>query len=281
MNILSTKGWEDYQLLDSGDSMRLEKFGKYLISKPDPQSIWKPSLSKAEWEKADATFENDKWVTKSQMPEKWIISYKDLKFYARLTPFKHTGIFPEQSINWDYIEEKVKSSINQPNILNLFAYTGIASLVAARHGAKVTHLDASKPSIAWAKENQTLSGLSDRPIRWMLDDALEFTAREARRGNVYDGIIMDPPVYGHGPSKEVWDFNKSFPELLINCMKLLSKTPIFVIANAYAVSASSIMLKNLFEDHFNATSIEYGELALIQANDRLLSTGIFSRFSSI
>lgn len=300
MNILTTKGWSDYQLLDSGNGMRLERFGKYLIAKPDPQAIWTRSLPTEEWQRADATFENDKWNIKSQMSTKWIISYKDLKFYAKLTPFKHTGIFPEQSLNWDFIEEKLLLSRAQgklqPHILNLFAYTGAASLVAAKFGAKVTHLDASKPSIAWAKENQELSGLSDKPIRWILDDALEFTAREARRGVVYDGIIMDPPVYGHGPSKEVWDFDKSFPKLLNNCKQILGSNPLFVIANAYAVSASSIMLKNLFEDYLrpSGSNIEYGELALEQSrpltpkrssdgqiSGRQLSTGIFARLSSI
>jgi 23S rRNA (cytosine1962-C5)-methyltransferase len=282
MNILATKGWEDYELLDSGDSKRLERYGKYLISKPDPQAIWKQSLSQSEWNNADAKYENNTWIKSSGMPDKWKIRYKDLQFYAKLTPFKHTGIFPEQCLNWDFIKEKIKNSSTQPNVLNLFAYTGAASLVAAKNGAKVTHLDASKPSIAWAKENQELCGLSDKPIRWILDDALEFTAREARRGIVYDGIIMDPPVYGHGPSKEVWDFDESVPKLLENCAKILSNTPLFVIINAYAVSTSSIMLKNLFEDYFSAKNIEYGELVLEQSNkNRLLSTGLFARYSSI
>jgi 23S rRNA (cytosine1962-C5)-methyltransferase len=285
MNILSTKGWDDYELLDSGDSKRLERFGEYIISKPDPQAIWKSSLSQSEWQKADAFYQNDGWIKKTKIPDKWIVNYNDLKFYAKLTPFKHTGIFPEQCLNWDYIKTKIilwqEIQKKQPNILNLFAYTGVASLVAAKYGAKVTHLDASKPSITWAKENQQLSKLLDKPIRWILDDALEFTNREARRGNIYDGIIMDPPVYGHGPGNEVWDFNKSFPKLLDNCSKILSKIPVFVIANAYAVSASGLMLKNLFQDYFTKGDIENGELALEQQNGRLLSTGIFARYSSV
>lgn len=278
MNLLSTKGWMDYELIDSGDGKRLEKFGKYIISKPDPSAIWKKSLP-TEWEEADAVFENDKWQTKPSFPLKWLLEYKDLKFYAKLTPFKHTGIFPEQSINWDFIEEKIKSAQNQPNILNLFAYTGIASLVAAKNGAKVTHVDASKPSITWAKENQDVSSLSDKPIRWILDDAIAFTAREIRRGVKYDGVIMDPPVYGHGPDGEVWDFNQSFPELLKNCSELLSDKPLFLITNAYAISASSLMLNNLFEDYLPKGNIEYGELALEQRNKRLLSTGIIARIT--
>lgn len=281
MKVLSTKGWQDYRLLDSGNGFRLEQFGKYLISKPDPQAIWNQSLSKSQWEAVDARFENNIWIKKPGFPEKWIIKYKNLSFYAKLTPFKHTGIFPEQSLNWDYIQESLKNIKYQPNILNLFAYTGAASLAAAASGAKVTHVDASKPSIAFAKENQALSGLSQKPIRYILDDAVEFTAREIRRGNKYDGIIMDPPVYGHGPNGELWDFNKSFPILLNNCSKLLSDKPLFVIANAYAVSSSAIMLNNLFKDYLPKGKIEYGELALEQQNGLLLSTGIFARFSLI
>jgi len=168
------------------------------------------------------------------------------------------------------MENKIQNAKNQVNVLNLFGYTGVASLVCAANGAKVTHLDGSKPAITWARENQTLSGLLDKPIRWILDDAIEFTAREARRGNTYDGIIMDPPVYGHGPSGEIWDFNKSFPELLANCKKILSPNPIFVIVNAYAISSSSLMLANTMEDYLGLTKekIEYGELALQEKKQR-------------
>ena len=283
MQLLKTSGWEDYELLDSGDGKRLEKFGKYIIFKPDPQVIWKPSLNESEWNKADAKYLEKDW-SPNNLPQKWPLSYKDIKFYAKLTPFKHTGVFPEQILNWEYMEDKITKAKKEVNVLNLFGYTGIASLVCAANGAKVTHLDGSKPAITWARENQTLSGLLDKPIRWILDDAIEFTAREARRGNVYDAIIMDPPVYGHGPNGETWDFNKSFPELLNNCKKILSQSPVFVIVNAYAISSSSLMLANTMEDYlgFPHEKIEYGELALEQkSNLRLLSTGIFARYSSI
>jgi 23S rRNA (cytosine1962-C5)-methyltransferase len=279
MKVLSTKGWEDYELIDSGNGRRLEKFGKYVISRPDPQLIWKPTLPATTWEKAGAKYENEAWKTEPGFPSKWLVNYRNLKFYAKLTTFKHTGIFPEQVLNWSFIEENIKSSNFQANILNLFAYTGIGSLIAAESGAKVTHVDASKPSVTWARENQEESGLSDKPIRWIIDDAIEFTAREIRRGIRYDGIIMDPPVYGHGPEGEIWDFNKSFPRLLDNCSKLLSTNPLFVIANAYALSSSSIMLNNLFEDYLPKGNIEYGELALEERSGRLLSTGIFARWS--
>ncbi len=284
MKILSTNGWSDYELLDSGNGQRLERFGKYVISKPDPQVIWKPSLADSKWQMADGTFENDTWQKKTNMPDKWEVNYQSLKFYAKLTPFKHTGVFPEQVLNWQFIDDKISKAQKQINVLNLFGYTGVASLVSAKAGAKVTHIDGSKPSITWARENQALSGLEDKPIRWILDDALEFTAREARRGNVYDAIIMDPPVYGHGPNGETWDFNKSFPQLLENCKKILGSDPLFVIVNAYAISSSSLMLVNTMEDYLglNPKKIEYGELALEQkSNQRLLSTGIFARYSSL
>ena len=284
MHLLKTAGWQDYELLDSGNGARLERFGQYIIIKPDPQAIWKPTLVDGKWQMADGIFENDTWQKKTQMPDKWILGYNELKFYAKLTPFKHTGVFPEQVLNWEFIKDKILKAQKQVSVLNLFGYTGIASLVAAEAGAKVTHVDGSKPSITWARENQTLSGLSDKPFRWLLDDATEFTAREARRGNTYDAIIMDPPVYGHGPNGETWDFNKSFPQLLENCKKILSQNPLFVIVNAYAISSSSLMLVNTMEDYLGLKkeNIEYGELALEQkSNGRLLSTGLFGRYSSI
>lgn len=282
MLLLSTKGWEDYELLDSGSGKRLERFGKYIIAKPDPQAIWKPHLSQNDWDKADATYlEEEKGWSKNTLPDKWPLSYKDIKFYAKLTNFKHTGVFAEQVLNWDFMEKTIKNANGQINVLNLFGYTGIATLVCAANGAKVTHLDGSKPSISWARENQSLSGLLDKPIRWILDDAVEFTKREARRNSIYDAIIMDPPVYGHGPNGEIWDFNKSFPILLENCRKILSNNPLFVIINAYAISSSSLMLVNMMEDYLGISKdkIEYGELALEEKNrNRLLSTGILARF---
>lgn len=278
MKLLSTTGFEGYELLDSGSGKRYEKLGKYKISRPDPQAIWKPNSDN--W-KTDAEFIEDKGWSENKLPEKWELSYQNIKFYAKLTPFKHTGVFPEQVLNWEFIENKIRNQTKQLNILNLFGYTGIASLVCAANGAKVTHLDGSKPAIAWARENQKLSGLTDKPMRWILDDAGSFTAREARRGNIYDGIIMDPPIYGHGPSGEIWGFNKSFPTLLMNCKKILVDNPAFVIINAYAISSSSLMLANMIEDYLDLPidKIEYGELALKEkSRDRLLSTGIFARF---
>ena len=286
MNVLPTKGFEDYELLDSGNSKRLERFGRYVISRPDPQAIWKQKKGSSFWEKADAIYEQNgkfgKWNNKNKVPDKWLIKYKKLCFYCRLTPFKHTGVFAEQSINWDFIEEKISSENQKVNVLNLFGYTGISSLVAAASGALVTHLDASKPAITWARENQKASGLSDKPIRWILDDAIKFVQREIKRGVEYDAIIMDPPIYGHGPEGEKWDFNESFPKLVELCRKVLSNNPLFFIVNAYAISSSSIMLDNVLKDHLSDLkgNFEYGELALGEKDgERLLSTGIFARWS--
>jgi 23S rRNA (cytosine1962-C5)-methyltransferase len=271
---------KDYDLIDSGDGRRLERFGNYLLDRPDPEVLWQKNLSENEWQKADATF-RDHWITKTDMPERWELSYNDVKFWARLAPFKHTGVFPEQASQWDYILKSLKSK--NANVLNLFAYTGIASLFAAKAGAKVTHLDASRPAITWANENRELNGMQDAPIRWIIDDAITFTQREMKRGVKYDAIIMDPPVYGHGPNGEIWDFNKDFPRLLKNCKQIISDKPLFVLVNAYAVSSSSISLANTLQGYFgkDGGSIENGELTLKEkSGGRLLSTGIWAKWCS-
>lgn len=289
MDLLETAGFEDYKLLDSGDGYRLEKFGEYILSRPDPQIIWKKKLSNDIWNNNDATFQKtiqDKghWVKKNKnLPDKWQINYKGLKLWIKLTPFKHTGIFPEQHLMWDFIEDKIQNYNQQANILNLFAYTGVSSLIAAKAGAKVTHVDASKPAISWARENQNISQLDDRPIRWILDDAVKFVTREIKRKVKYDGIIMDPPVFGHGPDGVLWKFNENFPKLLALCKEILSNNPLFIIINAYAISSSSLMLKNVMEDYFSNLNgeIKIGELVLKEkTNNRPLSTGIFGKWSS-
>lgn len=279
MNILSTNGWSDYQLIDSGNGKRLERFGKYTLSRPDPQAIWLPALAENEWIKADAIFE-DKWIVKNKLPSQWQVKYKDITAIAKLSPFKHTGIFPEQSINWDYIEQKISSSKRKVEFLNLFGYTGISSLVAANAGAEVTHVDASKPAMNWFRENQEASGLMDKPIRLILDDVLTFVQREVKRGNTYDAIIMDPPVYGHDPKGKVWDFNRDFPKLMESVSKVLSPTPLFVLVNAYAISASAIMIENVMKDYLSNLDCKFesGELCLQERSGRLLSTGIYGKW---
>lgn len=294
MIILQTPGWDDYSLLDTGNGKRLEQFGKYRLVRPDPQIIWKPKLPAIEWERADAVFENGEkgkrgeWKKKSSMPDEWKVRYEDIVFNAKLSPFKHTGIFPEQSLQWEWMQSRIKnnesrSKNRKPKILNLFAYTGGASLVCAAEGAEVTHVDASKPSISWAHENQDSSHLADKSIRWILEDVLSFVKREVKRGNTYEGIIMDPPVFGHGPEGERWEFNESFPELLQLCKTLLSKDALFIIINAYAISSSALALENSLSDIVEGLDgeIEVGELALEEkTNHRLLSTGIFARWST-
>lgn len=280
---------EDYALLDTGNGQRLERFGKFTLVRPDPQIIWFPGLDASVWEKANARFikksnGSEGWEIRrpaEQMPEKWLMQYKDISFFAKKTPFKHTGIFPEQSAHWDWMKDIIVKANHEVNVLNLFAYTGIATLVAASVGAKVIHVDASKPTLLWAKENQQASKLSEKPIRWILDDAIKFCQREVKRGVRYDGIIMDPPIYGHGPGGEKWQFHTHFPQLLSICKDLLSDTPLFLLVNAYAISSSAIMLRNIFADNLSHLSgkIEYGELALQEENrKRLLSTGIFARW---
>ncbi len=296
MQILTPKNWSEYTLIDSGNGQRLEKFGAHTLVRPDPQCIWKPSLPESEWKQADAIFkktsgEKGIWEKKTKLLEKWQMKYGNLAFWVKLSPFKHTGVFPEQAVQWEWIaslldNSKTRTLANEKtstekHILNLFGYTGIASLAAAQTGAKVTHIDASFPTIGWARENQNLSKLDEKPIRWILDDAMKFCERELKRGVKYDGIIMDPPIYGHGPKGETWDFDKSFPKLMEICSKLLSDNPLFVIVNAYAISASSIMLENVLNDYLKdlGGTIESGELALQEKSGRLLSTGIFARWS--
>ena len=277
----------NYELIDSGNGRRLERFGDYVLDRPDPEVLWQKALPPSRWNEADAIFK-DKWIQNVSMPDKWLMDDGNIKFWVKLSPFKHTGVFPEQAIQWDWINKILKESSSRgldvnkyPNVLNLFAYTGIASLFAAKAGAKVTHLDASRPAITWANENRDLNEMQDAPIRWIIDDAIKFTEREIKRGVKYDAIIMDPPVYGHGPAGEVWDFNKDFPKLLENCRQIISENPLFVLVNAYAISSSSTTLANTIQGYFGdlGGTIENGELTLKESSaGRLLSTGIWARW---
>lgn len=266
---------EGYELLDSGEGYRLEKYGEYVLARPDPGVLWKKSSPKL-WERADATFESSGWQMKTKMPKAWLIHYRDISFYAKLSPFKHTGIFPEQAANWDFISNN-SAGAGKLKFLNLFAYTGIASVLAAKLGWETTHVDASKPSLTWAKENMLASGLPENAIRWIYEDCLKFVKREARRGNKYDAIVLDPPAFGRGPKGEVWKFGEDMPELLNTVAAILSPNFKFLIVNAYAVSVSSLLLKNMLEDLGTKQKIDYGELVLKQKNNRSLSTGIFAR----
>ena len=283
---LIVEGWNDYELLDSGDGMKLERFGDVIVSRPETQALWKPQRSDL-WEKVQATFEwgNDKgaWKTKSVVPESWKLSWHDTKFVARLTSFKHTGIFPEQAANWQWIDERVrKASIagEKPKVLNLFGYTGIASSVATQAGAFVTHVDASKQSLDWAHENADASGIAQDAVRYMCDDALAFAKREVRRGVKYDGIILDPPAFGRGAKGEVWKIEEQLPELIAVTKELLSDKPgSFYLLNGYAAGYAAQSFAQLVESVFGKVHINFGDLSIKESSsDRVISTGIYTSF---
>ena len=290
--ILLSNDWQDYELIDSGDGHKLERFGNYTFLRPDSQAYWKPKTAPENWN-ADAQFagrdgeEMGRWQFKRPVPENWPMKWGNIKFYARCTPFRHLGLFPEQSVHWRWCADLIRTSKVQPKILNLFGYTGLASLVCAEAGAHVTHVDASKKAINYARENQTLSGLDEAPIRWIVEDALKFVEREIRRGNKYDGIILDPPKHGRGPNGEVFKLEEQLFELLQSCVQLLSPKPLFIVATIYAVRLSFVALENTLADAFGSyngiiegSEIEAGEMALVTSKtQRLLPTAIFARWA--
>ena len=292
--LLESARWKDYALLDSGDGLKLERFGKYIFVRPESQAMWKRTLD-SEWKNAHAVFQptgeesGGHWDFKKKVDEQWEMHYplphsaNGLKFKVMTTPGRHLGVFPEVASHWDYMADLVKKADSQPKVLNLFGYTGLASLAAASAGAQVTHVDASKKSVSWARENQELSGLSDKPIRWIVDDASKFVQREARRGVKYDGIILDPPKFGRGPKGEVWEVYKSLPDLLASCRECLSNKPLFVITTVYAVRASAIHVAQAMEDMMNGFGgkIDMGELVTReQSAGRLLSQAVYARWES-
>lgn len=275
----------DYELLDTGNGYRLEQWGSIRLKRPDPQVIWNANMPETHWDRANAVFvpsgEKGRWKYNGNVPEKWEVYFRpDIKLVAKLTPFKHTGIFAEQAANWEWIMSLCK---NQPQmkILNLFAYTGGATMVLTRLGHQVTHVDASKPAIGWAKENQRANRFSDDSIRWILEDALKFAEREVKRGAKYDGIIMDPPAFGHSPTGRTWKFNRDLPKLLDTCVQLLSDDAKFLLINGYATNSSALSLNNVLEEAMadKAGEIEFGELCLEEKSGRQISTGIFARWS--
>lgn len=288
--ILVAEPSRDYELLDSGAGEKLERFGKVILRRPDPQAIWEKRLSDERWLSADAVFkkagQGGKWINKKGILDKWPISIGGLNFYLKLGSFKHTGVFPEHAPNWSFISEKTSQAVKEngkASVLNLFGYTGGATLAAAKAGAEVTHLDGSRVAIGLAKENAAASSLSDKPIRWILDDARAFVRRELKRGKTYDGIIMDPPTFGRGPKGETWNIEKDLPELITLVKKILSPKPMFFLINGYASGYSSIAYKNNIYDlqkKFGGV-LEAGELSIKESgeNARLLPAGIFARWS--
>lgn len=239
-----TKDWKDYELLDCSGGERLERWGNVVLIRPDPQVIWNTPKEHPLWHRADARYVRSKeggghWECRRQLPEAWNINYKDLQFKISPTGFKHTGLFPEQAVNWDMMREKITGAGRSVKVLNLFAYTGGATLAAASAGASVCHVDAAKGMVHWARENAELSSLAERPIRWIVDDCAKFVEREIRRGNTYDAIIMDPPSYGRGPGGEVWKLEDQIYDLLKLCTGVLSDEPLFFLLNSYTTGLSA------------------------------------------
>lgn len=283
---LTAKPWPDYELIDSGDNRKLERYGSHYIIRPETQALWSP-IKPAEWKKAQAEFlwagAKGAWK-KSGAPETWNLAWQDARFSIRLTGFKHTGVFPEQAANWEWLEEHV-SALNKPRVLNIFGYTGIASIVAAKKGAQVTHVDASKQSNEWGRANSEMSGVPAGSIHYLLEDALKFVEREARRGNLYDGIILDPPAFGRGPKKEVWKIEESLPRLLASAAKILAKKPgAFFLLNGYAAGYAPQSFLQAVESSFpeidGGVDCEFGHLCIQESrSNRSIPSGIYVRFT--
>lgn len=313
ISLLNSPDWKDYELLDSGDGQKLERFGPYTFVRPEAQALWTRSLPPVRWAAAQAVFQptgeesGGHWQFRKAVDEKWVMEYpltigptskrERLKFWAMTTPGRHLGVFPECAAHWDWIAGKIvqerknkrgeknrkgeESKTGEVNVLNLFGYTGLASLAASAAGARVTHVDASKKSVAWARENAALSGLQDRPIRWLVDDALKFVQREARRGMKYDGLLLDPPKFGRGPKGEVWEVQRSLPELLHACRAILADAPLFVVLTVYAVRAPALHLYQALGETMAGCSgeMDCGELVTQeQSAGRFLSQAAYARW---
>jgi 23S rRNA (cytosine1962-C5)-methyltransferase len=290
---LSPEPWADYELVDSGHFEKLERFGKFTLRRPEPQAIWSPSMPEEEWKKrALASFERGKanaetgnWALKPGMPEKWFGEYKrnglNIKYKLSLSSFKHVGIFPEQAVNWDYLYanlSRLKSESGKPPLaLNLFAYTGIASVVCKAAGADITHLDSIKQVVTWARENMEASNLDG--IRWMVDDALKFAQREERRGKKYQCLILDPPAYGRGPEGEKWLLEEHLPKLLQACQSILDPENHVLVLNLYSLGFSTLITENLIKEYFPKSNPELGEIFLEDGFGKKLPLGTFARFS--
>lgn len=280
---------EDYALLDSGAGRKLEQYGPYRVIRPEGQAVWGPAWDESEWSNADAVFTGDldeegvgRWrFPRTPLGETWPMRYDGMDYLGRFTSFRHVGVFPEQASHWKHLEALIETARRPVKVLNLFAYTGLASLVAARAGAQVTHVDASKKAITWARENQQFAGLADRPIRWIVEDAQKFAEREARRGNGYDIILLDPPAYGRGPKGEVWQLFDHLPRLIHTCREILSPDPLAVVLTAYSIRASFFTIHTLMRDAFAGMGgcVESGELVIRETSaGRRLSTSLFSRW---
>ncbi len=289
LHLLTSPDWQDYELLDSGNSQALERLGPYKLVRPEPQAIWPPALSGSDWESADAVMvptiseHGGYWEFKSDIQQPWKIDYKGLQCEIRLSKSRHIGVFPEQAVHWDWIEQQVRSAGRKLKVINLFGYTGMATAAAARAGAEVTHVDASKHAVAWASRNLDLSGLADRSVRWLVEDARKYLKREARRKSYYDGIILDPPKFGRGPTGKVWDYFEDISGLLDLCRKVLTPNPQFICFTSYAIQASALVPHQALQAMISnkGGQVTSGELVTVdKSQGRILSHSLFARWSS-
>lgn len=289
IEVLTASDWDDYELVDSGDGLKLERYGNYTFVRPEPQAMWPPALGESVWRQAHARFRptgeesGGHWERYKPIEEAWLMIYKGLKFYARLTAGRHLGVFPEQSPHWDWARARIQEARRPIQALNLFGYTGIASLAAAQAGANVTHVDASRKSVTWARENQAASGLNERPIRWIIDDAVKFIRREQRRQKRYEAILLDPPKFGRGPRGEVWEFFELFPQLLEACVNVLSEQPLFIVVTAYAIRVSALSLSYTLQALTEKLGgrVSAGELSLRESSaGRQISLAIYARWEA-
>lgn len=302
MLLETPKNWPDYELIDSGGFEKLERFGPCVVARPEPKALWRKTLPEKEWERLSHTKfitgagfgrsgkeESGTWKTTKEMPQQWTISYKQMKLRLSLTSFKHVGVFPEQAPNWDFIYRQTKKMMENasrtgaqtPKVLNLFAYTGAASLAARAAGADTTHLDSVRQVVTWARQNMELSGLSD--IRWVVEDALKFVRREAKRGKLYNGLILDPPAYGHGPDGEKWKLDELLFDLLLECSKIVAPENSFTLLNLYSNGYSALLADTALKEAFNVGKdegkTEYGELVLTDRFGKAMPLSVFSRLT--
>ena len=279
--------WKDYEILDMANGEKLERWGNVILIRPDPQIIWKSKSFPEKWGKANARYNRSSsggggWKYNKKMPENWNIKYKELTFNIKPMGFKHTGLFPEQAVNWDWMISKIKNAKRDIKVLNLFAYTGGATVACSYAGASVCHVDSSKGMTTWAKENVSSSGLEKRPIRYIVDDVVKFVNREIRRENKYDAIIMDPPSYGRGTNGEVWKFEDNITDLVELCTKILSDNPLFFLINSYTTGISSTVLENILRLNITKNGkFSHGEIGLPMTNSKLiLPCGIYGRWEN-
>lgn len=281
------EAWEDFEVLDSGDGMKLERWGQVVLARPDPQVIWPPARPWKGTAAPDAWYHRSaegggRWEQKKPLPAHWTVRWKDLSFKVRPTDFKHTGLFPEQAVNWAWMTERCRAAGRPLKVLNLFAYTGAATAALAKAGASVAHVDSAKGMVEWAKENAGLNGLQDAPVRWLVDDVVKFVEREVRRKSLYDGLVLDPPSYGRGKSGETWKLEKDLWPLLQQCEKLLGPQADFVVLNTYTTGLSPLVMGRLLEKMMQARggAVRAGELALPVSSGGLLPCGATARWSA-